>query len=81
MGCAIYRQWHVSMSAFAGFRWEIPATSSRSARAFRNCGSITARATVYFVRRGTLIIVLLCGGDKRTQDRDIAAAKKMAREV
>ena len=36
---------------------------------------------VYFVRRGTLVVVLLCGGDKRTQDRDIAAAKKMAREV
>ncbi len=36
---------------------------------------------IYFVRRGTLVVVLLCGGDKRTQDRDIAAAKKMAREV
>ena len=36
---------------------------------------------VYFVRRGTLVVVLLCGGDKRTQDQDIAAAKKLAREV
>ena len=34
---------------------------------------------VYFVQRGTAVIVLLCGGDKRTQDRDIAAAKRLAR--
>ncbi len=36
---------------------------------------------VYFVRRGSEVIVLLCGGDKGSQDRDIAAAKVMAREV
>lgn len=35
---------------------------------------------VYFQRRGNLLIVLLCGGDKSTQARDIAAAKKMAKE-
>src|ERR1700730_17234532 len=27
---------------------------------------------VYFVRRGDTVVVLLCGGDKRNQDRDIA---------
>jgi putative addiction module killer protein len=36
---------------------------------------------VYFVRRGTAVILLLCGGDKRTQDRDIAAAKRLALEL
>ena len=36
---------------------------------------------VYFVQRGTLLIVLLCGGDKATQDKDIATAKKLARET
>lgn len=36
---------------------------------------------VYFVRRGSEIVVLLCGGDKSTQDRDIKAAKKLAEEV
>ncbi|MDP2140587.1 MAG: type II toxin-antitoxin system RelE/ParE family toxin [Gammaproteobacteria bacterium] len=35
---------------------------------------------VYFQQRGTLLIVLLCGGAKGTQTRDIAAAKKLAKE-
>jgi putative addiction module killer protein len=35
---------------------------------------------VYFTRRGKEIILLLCGGDKRTQSRDIALAKKLAKE-
>jgi putative addiction module killer protein len=26
---------------------------------------------VYYMRRGTVVVVLLCGGDKRTQQRDI----------
>lgn len=33
---------------------------------------------VYFVQRGQVLIVLLCGGDKRTQRRDIARAKALA---
>jgi putative addiction module killer protein len=36
---------------------------------------------VYFVQRGELIFVLLCGGDKRTQARDIARALELARQV
>jgi putative addiction module killer protein len=36
---------------------------------------------VYFVRRGDTVVVLLCGGDKRNQDRDIARALELAREV
>lgn len=36
---------------------------------------------VYFVRRGDTVVVLLCGGDKRNQDRDIARAVELAREV
>lgn len=36
---------------------------------------------VYFVRRGSSIIVLLCGGDKRRQDRDITQAIALAREL
>ena len=36
---------------------------------------------VYFVQQGTILIVLLAGGDKSTQDRDIKTAKKLAREL
>ncbi len=36
---------------------------------------------VYFVQRGQTLVVLLAGGDKRTQDRDIKKALKMAREL
>lgn len=30
---------------------------------------------VYFVKRGRMLIVLLCGGDKSTQTKDVKAAK------
>lgn len=33
---------------------------------------------VYFRRRGEEIVILLCGGDKGTQDRDIKVAKQLA---
>ena len=36
---------------------------------------------VYFVRRGRTLIVLLAGGDKRTQDRDIQTALALARTL
>ena len=32
---------------------------------------------VYFQRRGYTIIVVLCGGEKSTQAKDIAAAKRL----
>jgi putative addiction module killer protein len=35
---------------------------------------------VYFCKRRETYILLLCGGDKRTQDSDIETAKKMAKE-
>lgn len=36
---------------------------------------------VYFVQRGRVLIVLLCGGVKRTQARDIRRAKALAAEL
>lgn len=36
---------------------------------------------IYFVRRGSTLIVLLCGGDKGSQARDIARAKALAEET
>lgn len=34
---------------------------------------------VYFVQRGDVLIVVLCGGDKQTQGKDIEKAKALAR--
>lgn len=34
---------------------------------------------VYFVQRGTKVTILLAGGDKRTQSRDIEKAIELAR--
>lgn len=36
---------------------------------------------VYFVQQGSAIIVLLCGGDKASQSRDIAAARVLAKKL
>ena len=35
---------------------------------------------VYFQKRGSLIAVLLCGGDKSSQNKDIKTAKRLAKE-
>lgn len=36
---------------------------------------------VYFVQRADVLIVLLAGGDKRTQNQDIRIAKQLARDL
>ena len=36
---------------------------------------------VYFFRRGKEIVILLCGGDKKTQKADIAEAKRLKSEI
>ncbi|HEY1932425.1 MAG TPA: type II toxin-antitoxin system RelE/ParE family toxin [Acetobacteraceae bacterium] len=36
---------------------------------------------VYFVQRGHVLCILLCGGDKRSQRRDIARAMVLAAEL
>lgn len=36
---------------------------------------------VYFVTRGKEMLILLCGGDKRSQAADIRKARKMAAEL
>jgi putative addiction module killer protein len=35
---------------------------------------------VYFIQRGTMVVVILCGGDKRTQSADIKRAIKIAED-
>jgi putative addiction module killer protein len=36
---------------------------------------------VYFIQRGKQFVILLAGGDKRTQDRDIKTAQALARDL
>jgi putative addiction module killer protein len=35
---------------------------------------------LYFLQRGTQVVVLLCGGNKATQKRDIQQAKQLAEQ-
>jgi len=36
---------------------------------------------IYYVRQGSMLIVLLAGGDKSSQERDIRLAKELARDL
>jgi putative addiction module killer protein len=36
---------------------------------------------VYFAQRGKTVVVILCGGDKRTQERDIIEAKRLVKTL
>jgi putative addiction module killer protein len=36
---------------------------------------------VYYMQRGKVLIILLCGGDKSSQDKDIKLALKLAKEA
>lgn len=36
---------------------------------------------VYFVKRGNTVVILLCGGDKSSQNKDIKQAIAMAKEL
>lgn len=36
---------------------------------------------IYFTRRAETVVILLAGGDKKSQERDIEKAKKLALEV
>ena len=36
---------------------------------------------IYYVQRGAQIVILLCGGDKRTQRQDIKLAQQLAESM
>ena len=42
---------------------------------------VGAGIRVYFTRRRRVMIILLCGGDKSTQPKDITRAKRLARDI
>lgn len=46
-----------------------------------NCGSDYGPGyRIYFKRRGEELIILLCGGNKVSQDEDIKKAKRIAKD-
>lgn len=36
---------------------------------------------VYVTRRGDVLVIVLCGGDKSSQERDIASARSIAEQL
>lgn len=36
---------------------------------------------LYFVQQGDVIVIMLCGGDKKTQAQDIERAKKLRKDL
>lgn len=46
-------------------------------RSLRVAGAVVGREDTT-AQRGILVAILLCGGDKRTQESDIAEAKRLA---
>jgi len=36
---------------------------------------------IYFAQRGAELVILLAGGDKKTQDKDITLAKELAKRI
>jgi putative addiction module killer protein len=71
-----------SSRAFAAWSREIQATSTPLGN-----GVMEMRIDygpgyrVYYLHRGSTIVILLCGGDKRTQPQDIKRAHKMAERL
>lgn len=60
---------------------ETPATLNLSVKVCRSCGSTGPGYRVYFKQRGRELIILLAGGDKSTQAKDIKAALRLARNL
>ena len=52
------------------------------AKASRNCGiDYGPGYRVYFKRQGRTVVILLAGGDKRSQSDDIETALRLARNL
>ncbi len=71
-----------SWLAFGVRHLEISAIANPSAKAFLKCVFMSEQGIGFITRElGTTVYVLLAGGVKASQTKDIAKAKKMAREL
>ena len=57
----------------------IPGIRAQNRKVKRGPGNSNTGYRLYFVKRGLLLIILLCGGDKKSQKRDIRMAKTLAK--
>lgn len=69
------------MPGWTGWPWETSVMRSRSAMGLPSCASTTGLGyRLYCMQRGMQVVVMLCGGDKSSQARDIDQAKRIAQE-
>ena len=82
MGCAIFGRGHGSWRESSAWQRGIRETRNLSVKALRSCESITAPGyRVYYKQQGRELLILLAGGDKGTQARDIKTALRLARNL
>lgn len=82
MDCAMFVRGRECRSGSSVSLRVILAMSGPWVGEFRKCGSITAPGyRIYFTRIEREIVVLLAGGDKRTQSADIKTALSLARNL
>jgi len=76
--CATSRPKSGFKSGFVGLSLATSAIASRLAKASRKRIHFGPGYRVYFTQRGMEVVILLAGGDKSTQSKDIKAALEMA---
>ena len=70
------------MLAYAWPKLAISGTGRALAAKSVRCESTLAQGNrLYFTRRGKLLIVMLVGGDKSSQSRDIKRAQRVAKQL
>ena len=67
--CLIYLAWNI-------VAWSSPDEGASGMRT-----PYVSVSRVGLSRQGDEVVILLCGGDRSTQSRDIAAAKTLAKEI
>ena len=80
--CVTSKEERGSKPGSNGWRRETQVMSNRSVKVFLSCEFTTTRVTgVHFKKRGREPIILLAGGDKSTQAKDIKVALRLARNL